>query len=429
MTIDVVYGEGWDAVRRVVIGQLSPEAAAARDAAGAQYAVILRGPGAGQPIVLHVAWAQHYLGAWEYDEQGRRVREADLRRIEPGRLFLNHTAQWRYESPDMAEFADDAGSVTMDLRPDGRGWTREQPKGDKGGLMQKGVELPLEQCWFPVPEFGDWAALSEAVDLSSVGGGPFRSGVLEEARDERAPLADPQPNWQPPRGARPKHLEAMFTEGSRFLLPSEYVSYGEPVPAAEREVVVRVRERGPLELPTGELVVRDPSWGGASADAYKPYTVTVRPGSYRVEIAQALSMSMSMSMYVVGVRLVISEQPAVSWELAVTRDQDARLLRDGQYYGFGVDAGIAALADASVVARLSARFVELFVRGPHAWGEGATEGGRVLADLATGANMVTFSSGMGDGSYPVWIGRDAEGEVTCFVADMQILCDAERCGD
>ncbi|MFE0130557.1 DUF4241 domain-containing protein [Streptomyces sp. NPDC059037] len=397
MTIDVVYGEGWDAVRRAVVGQLSPEAAAARDASGAQYAVILRGPGAAQPVVLHVAWAQHYLGAWEYDEQGRRVREVDLRRIEPGRLFLNHTAQWRYESPDMAEFADDAGSVTMDLRPDGRGWTREQPKGAKGALMQEGVELPPEQCWFPAPEFGDWAALSEAVDFSSVGGGPFRPGVLGEAEDERVPLAAPQPNWQPPRGARPRHLEEMFTEGARFLLPSEYVSYGDPVPAAEREVVVRVRERGPLELPTGELVVRDPSWGSGSAAAYKPYTVSVRPGSYRVEIAEAMSMATSMAMCVVGVRLVVSEQPTTSWELAVVGEQDVRLLRDGQYYGFGVDAGIGALADASVA--------------------------------ATGANMVTFSSGMGDGSYPVWIGRDADGEVTCFVADMQILCDAERCGD
>lgn len=35
------------------------------------------------------------------------------------------------------------------------------------------------------------------------------------------------------------------------------------------------------------------------------------------------------------------------------------------------------------------------------------------------------TSGMGDGSYPVRIGRDADGEVTCFVADMLVLHDAE----
>ncbi|MFF3878681.1 DUF4241 domain-containing protein [Streptomyces sp. NPDC001978] len=38
-----------------------------------------------------------------------------------------------------------------------------------------------------------------------------------------------------------------------------------------------------------------------------------------------------------------------------------------------------------------------------------------------GANLIVYPSGMGDGSYPAWIGRDADGEVTCLVADMLIL--------
>lgn len=32
--------------------------------------------------------------------------------------------------------------------------------------------------------------------------------------------------------------------------------------------------------------------------------------------------------------------------------------------------------------------------------------------------MVLRLSGWGDGAYPTWIGRYAEGGVTCFVADM-----------
>jgi hypothetical protein len=45
-------------------------------------------------------------------------------------------------------------------------------------------------------------------------------------------------------------------------------------------------------------------------------------------------------------------------------------------------------------------------------------------DAGSNVNCIAFLSGWGDGSYPVWIGRDAEGEVVCFVADMLLLADA-----
>ena len=45
----------------------------------------------------------------------------------------------------------------------------------------------------------------------------------------------------------------------------------------------------------------------------------------------------------------------------------------------------------------------------------------VLAEPVSGATLVAYHSGWGDGSYPVWIGRTADGEVACFVADMLVL--------
>lgn len=48
-----------------------------------------------------------------------------------------------------------------------------------------------------------------------------------------------------------------------------------------------------------------------------------------------------------------------------------------------------------------------------------------MSDPASGINSIAYLSGYGDGSYPVWIGRDAEGAVTCFVADMLVLHNAE----
>ncbi|MFD9736365.1 DUF4241 domain-containing protein [Umezawaea sp. NPDC059074] len=48
-----------------------------------------------------------------------------------------------------------------------------------------------------------------------------------------------------------------------------------------------------------------------------------------------------------------------------------------------------------------------------------------MSDPKSGATLVAFGSGWGDGSYPVWGGRTAEGAVACFVADMLLLHDAE----
>ncbi len=45
-------------------------------------------------------------------------------------------------------------------------------------------------------------------------------------------------------------------------------------------------------------------------------------------------------------------------------------------------------------------------------------------DLDGGRTMVIFSSGWGDGSYPCWIGRSAEKDVVCLVADLLVVIDA-----
>jgi len=37
----------------------------------------------------------------------------------------------------------------------------------------------------------------------------------------------------------------------------------------------------------------------------------------------------------------------VAWELALRAGQDPRLLGDGEFYGFGVDAGMACLVAAA----------------------------------------------------------------------------------
>ena len=107
---------------------------------------------------------------------------------------------------------------------------------------------------------------------------------------------------------------------------------------------------------------------------------------------------------------------------ALLDGQDERLLGEGEFYGFGVDAGTAAFTDATAAPDLGRRYWDDLVAGTQVED---VHGVAVVDDPANGTNLVAYPSGRGDGSYPVWVGRDREGEVTCFVADMLVLHRAE----
>ncbi|MBO1334828.1 DUF4241 domain-containing protein [Streptomyces sp. VRA16 Mangrove soil] len=413
--IDVAYGVGYDAVSGSVTGPMTREGAAARDAAGEPYAVVLRDAGAvAKAVVLHVARAAHHLGMWAYDSRRRRFLEMDLRQIEEDRLFLLHQRMWHYADDDVPECAPYAPRVTLDLMPGGRGRKVVEPKGEGGGSTHTMADLPESQRWFRVPEFGQWGGtlrlLGIDADLAQV-----------EFRDVPAPGAAPasaEPDWQPPAPFRPRHLDELFTPGARFTSPWR----GED----PLEVAPPLRA-GTLHLPTGRLVARDPSYRTCEGDA--GFTVTVPPGSYPVEIALAGNSSEFQGTTVdltnhTAARVRITEQRTQEWELALLPGQDLRLLRDGHFYGFDVDSGTGAFVDASAAQHLAALYGSRTLTAARDGGDhGITEITDPAADAP--ANLIAYPSGMGDGSYPVWIGRDAAGEVTCFVADMLVLHDSE----
>lgn len=109
-------------------------------------------------------------------------------------------------------------------------------------------------------------------------------------------------------------------------------------------------------------------------------------------------------------RLDVVLRPVERWEMALTADQDPVDLGYDEYFGFGVDAGMACFLDADELAGVADAWRYLNVDfARHA----------VLQD----GRMVAWSSGWGDGYYPTWIGRDAGGAVVCFVADMLLFDD------
>ncbi|MEW2315009.1 DUF4241 domain-containing protein [Streptomyces bauhiniae] len=403
--VNVAYGEGWDPARGAVLGPISAATAAERDAAALPYAVVLRQGGSPAAIVAHVAWERHFLGLWGYDAQGRRFLEMELRRLEAERLFFAYQRVWSYRGENMPEFAADAGRLTIELRPDGGGTRIAERQGDKGGSLHTVADVPEERRWFPVPAFGQWQGLFIVLGFEGADGCELRD--VPDAPE----CGSTEPNWRPPEPMRPRHLNELFTAGARFTADEVY-TVRDPI------------EAGTLRLPSGRLVARDPAYGACAEDG--GFTVTAPAGSYPVQLASAGYTAEHWGRTIVideytAVRVLVSERPAVTWELALLQDQDERLLRDGEFYGFGVDSGTGCFVDASMAGELGQRFREGRVAGAQ---EESDNGVSIVDDLATGTNLIAFPSGRGDGSYPVWIGRDADGDVACFVADMLILHEA-----
>jgi hypothetical protein len=178
---------------------------------------------------------------------------------------------------------------------------------------------------------------------------------------------------------------------------------------------------GELVLPTGRIVACDPFLVFGDEE---PFTRGVAPGRYPVLVNVVEAEGDAR----VGYAIVrFGERPPVRWEMALVPGQDAGMLGEGEFFGYGVDAGTGCFMDAQVARVLAERATEenehngdlleaMEKTYVHTW-----SWVDVVLDPATGANVVVFSSGWGDGSYPSFWGFDEGGAVACLVTDFGIF--------
>jgi Protein of unknown function (DUF4241) len=398
--LHVTYCEGWDPSSRAVVGVLPAAVARDRDRAGEQYAVLL-GDVQRPYALIEVAWRHVYAGVWFFDGVLRRSARHEFRRLSDERLFLLETVQRRYERDGQAEFDPVAWKRTRRYGTDGDFREQLEPAGERGGLTDTGGRVPVETLWEPVPRFGAWASLARRDRDQPAVLTLIQPPDPDAGMRARTPGLPPEQRpWRPPRPLAPANLDAMFRAGTRLALP-----LGDEVAT----VGMDVRELGRLRMPTGRLIAADPR---AISFDNKPLVATVPPGEYPVTLAVARweppPEPGPRPGRVAAARLLVRDEPMVAWELALRAGQDPRLLGEEEFYGFGVDSGLACLVDAGAADRLT------YIRAD-------LDGGVEVTDPGSGANAFVFASGWGDGAYPVWVGRTAAGEVACFVADMLVL--------
>ncbi|MFF5706225.1 DUF4241 domain-containing protein [Streptomyces sp. NPDC012794] len=409
MVVEVAYARAWDPEARAAWGPVSAGEARERDEAGQPYVVVYREPGREAPLEVRlVSWRDHYVGLWVYDAQGRRTDDLDLRLLDdPARLLRRYSVAWNYTGPEMAEFDRECPRVTVDLLPDGRGRRTEESRGDAGGSYCASPGLREDERWMDRPAFGEWPLLSAGTH------GLTEPPVFEvvEPTGEGGHGDPPAGCWRPPRPARPGRIGELFRPGVR-------VTDG----YHPEQTVVEPCRAGTLRVPSGLLAVSGPD----NCDEGPAITVPVPPGEYVLDEARVRYTyhcewrnEEVTTTAPTAVRVRVSETPAASWEMALGADDDLRLFIEDQISGFDTDGATGCFADAGAFEPLIGLYERGLVKGePDLDGyEDLADGSMFMQrtwDTATGGELVAFAT-CGDGTYPVWVGRCADGRVVAVV--------------
>ncbi|MEV0615109.1 DUF4241 domain-containing protein [Nonomuraea sp. NPDC050404] len=209
----------------------------------------------------------------------------------------------------------------------------------------------------------------------------------------------------------PADFSAIFKEGARYQWPSGDI------------LRIELREAGKLQLPTGYLVARDNSTSVIEpSDVTQAFVDRVSSGGYPVVLAIA---NFEKPVYgarprVAAAKVVISQAVTVSWEPALRPSQKVADLAPDSFYGFPVDSGQGCYLDVSLLPFLQAAQrdeTQLDIARDEVMENCHAE----LTDPQTGGNVLLFDCGMGDGLYPTWTGRAADGSITCFATDLELL--------
>ncbi|HZB32638.1 MAG TPA: DUF4241 domain-containing protein [Streptosporangiaceae bacterium] len=404
MELVVSYWEGWDAGDRRATGRLTKAAARRRDAAGEQYTVLVESRNVPR-MLIDVAWNHHYCAVWELDEVLRRKAKYVYRRLADDQIFLTKTIEWTYGAEKQPEFHPHAGTRMVEAETDGRTRIGVAPEGEGGNLGETMQMVPADGLWRPVPAFGDWRELFTG-NLETL-----RSAILLDRPDPVAPgaaLPVEQRPWRPPRPLRPSRPDLMFGPGTAYDIPR----FG--------RATVEVIDAGRLRMPTGRLIAADPGWLRSPIDESElpAFTVHVAPGEYPVSLSVVRFDDNPRHVRVAAAKLTVRTEPAATWEPALRPGEDPRSLDEGQFFGFGVDSGTGCFVDAAALPAIGHLLDDVYESlFPEV-------GGTRRAVLESGANVISFSSGWGDGAYPTWLGRTEGGQVACFIADMLVLDDA-----
>jgi hypothetical protein len=219
------------------------------------------------------------------------------------------------------------------------------------------------------------------------------------------------------------NLNALLQDGYSY---KNMPNYGRP---GVQDVTISTHQIGDLIVPSGEIIACDPLIG---PDTRYYFQKTIEPGHYPVIVSVA-EFQPSGETRIACAMLRVSDETPVRWEPAFITEPNPNRTDDRITYG--VDAGTGSFMDldaAQILEELFSSYDEfeefcdriLAEMDKNSIGRYRTAGWanmRVSDDIE--GNIITFSSGWGDGGYASFWGYDAKDKLTSLVTDFALFPD------
>lgn len=187
-------------------------------------------------------------------------------------------------------------------------------------------------------------------------------------------------------------------------------------------ISIREQALGKINLPTGKIVANDPVCNFQK----DPFERTVAPGQYPVMLYIA---DIESDQRVAFAEIRFTEELPADFELATIAGDDVSRLDDDDFFGYGVDSGTGGFMDEIVCGELEKLHNQaddyIFKPLDDALEESYVPTYSVANILLPDntQNVVAFSSGFGDGTYPSFWGFDKNGELCSLITDFLVIDD------
>ena len=195
-----------------------------------------------------------------------------------------------------------------------------------------------------------------------------------------------------------------------------FLFHGAPDVATIESGPVRIERRslGRIELPDGRVFACDPL---VPMDA-APLVLRLAPGSYEIVVFVAVGAeresASSASEGNAAAAIICGSAAPVTWELA------AREGEPPDAAAYGVDSGTGAfLGSDAIEAIVESDFAREVIL------EELQSRRNAVIVIPGGATVAAFVSGIGDGVYDTWIGRNLLGQPCVILTDFAILDTAD----